>query len=223
MNFRGLVLLAVLSFSLSAFADSVLYTQGFDGTGVAYASQNDTNVYGLFAQMYDNFVINTGGGYAITDVQWTGEYFNPPQQGPITGWSINFYADSGGQPGALLYTQHTAGTGNETFLGMFGGFPTYTYDIATNWDPTSGTQYWASVVPDLGYPPEWGWSTSSGPHVLGDGISYQDFFGVRSQIPADMAFTLIGYGYEGVPEPGTIVTLGTGVLGIAGAIRRKLI
>lgn len=224
MRFRGLALLALLVLSVSAFADSVLYTQPFDGTGTAYASQNDTAGFGLYAQMYDNFNINTGGEYSINKMQWTGEYFNPPQQSPITGWNINFYADSGGQPGALLFAFHVAGNGNETFIGNFGGFPAYTYDVAgINWDPNSGTEYWASVYPDLDFPPQWGWSTSGGSHPSGDGISYQDFFGTRSQIPADMAFTLIGAADEGVPEPGTFLMLGTAVLGAAGAIRRRLL
>jgi hypothetical protein len=216
----GLVVAAVLAISLSAVAaDQVLYTQPFDGLGDGYSSQNDTNGNGLFAQVYDNFTINAGGDYAIHRVQFTGEYFNPPEQGPITGWTVNFYSDAG-QPGSLLHSEHVQGTGGETFLGNFGGFPVYTYDIPVNWDPISGTTYWLSVYPDLGFPPQWGWSSATG----GDGISYQDFFGTRSQLNVDMAFTIIGdlKGGGGVPEPGTLVMLGTGILGLAGAVRRKL-
>ena len=115
-----------------------------------------------------------GGDYEVHDVQWTGEYFNPPQQGPITGWTIDLYSDTAGQPGSLITNFHVNGNGNETFLGTFGGFPTYTYDVTINWDPTSGTQYWASLYPDLGYPPQWGWaSANTGPQMFGDGISYR--------------------------------------------------
>jgi hypothetical protein len=221
MNFRKIAILAtaLLALSLSAFAaDHVLYSQAFDGTGNAYSSQNDVANFGNFATVYDNFTVNAGGDYSIHQVQWTGEYFNPPQQGQITAWTVTFYADAAGQPGAPFCSTNVGGTGNETFLGSFGGFPTYTYSLPVNCDPQSGTQYWLSVIPDLGFPPQWGWSSATG----GDGIAYQDFFGTRSQLAADMSFTLIGDLKGGVPEPGTLVMLGTGVLGLAGAIRRKL-
>ena len=76
--------------------------------------------------------------------------------------------------------------------------------------------YWASVVPDLGFPPQWGWASGTG----GDGISYQDFFGTRTQLGSDMAFAIDGT--QVTPEPGTLIMLGTGILGIAGTLRRKL-
>jgi hypothetical protein len=219
---RKLAIFVLLAMSVTAFAaDHVLYNQTFDQTGNAYSSQNDTNGLGNFATMYDNFTVNAGGDYYIDEVKFTGEYFNPPTQGAITAWTVTFYADAAGQPGTSLFTFNVAGTGGETFLGNFGGFPTYTYDITGfKWDPMSGTQYWLSVVPDLGFPPQWGWSSGTG----GDGISYQDFFGVRSQLFADMSFTLVGdlKGVQTTPEPGTLIMLGTGVLGLAGAIRRKL-
>ena len=211
--------LCALVLSVPAWASSILYSQPFDGTGNAYSSQNDTTGgNGLFAQVYDNFTL--GSNSTITEVQFTGEYFNPPQQGSITGWTVNLYGDSVGQPGSLLDTFHVGGTGGETFLGTFGGFPTYTYDIAgLNFATTAGTQYWLDVYPDLGFPPQWGWSSGTG----GDGVAYQDFFGSRSELGADMAFTLIGNPGGGTtPEPGTLILLGTGALALMGSLRRKL-
>jgi hypothetical protein len=221
MNFRKLAILATAVFALSLAANAdTLYTQTFDQTGNFYSSQNDTGGgNGLFAQVYDNFKVSSD--FTATEVQFVGGYFNPPAQGQITGWTIQVYADAAGQPGSLLSSTAIAGTGGETFLGNFGGFPAYSYDIAgLNFAGTAGTQYWLSVYPDLAFPPQWGWGSASG----GDGVSYQDFFGTRSQLAADMAFTVIGTtgGGGGVPEPGTLVMLGTGALGLAGAIRRKL-
>ena len=163
-------LLALLALTLATAAPasaSVLYSQPFDGSGNAFSSQNDTNGggFGNFATVYDNFSL--AGTSNITSVQWTGLYFNPPAQGTIPGFTVAFWADSAGQPGGLLASQFVAGAANETSLGSFGGFPAFSYDLTlpTAFTAQAGTQYWMSVVPDLGFPPQWGWASGSG----GDG------------------------------------------------------
>jgi len=206
-----LAALFALVLTASAFADSTLYTQPYDGKAILNASQNDAGGLGNFASVYDNWNINPGGIYTVNEVQFTGGYFNG-DPGTITGWTVNVYFDNAGQPGNLQHTAHISGNGNETSLG--GNI--YSYDLTgLGFQELSGIEYWISVIPDLTFPPQWGWATGTG----GDGVAYQDFFGSRSQLAADQAFTLIG---TAVPEPGTLVMLGTGVLGLAGAIRRKL-
>ncbi len=207
-------LVFVLLLTGVSFAN-IVYSQDFDHTGNSYNSQNDPLFYGVFVQVYDNFTL--GESNTINEVFLTGNYFAPPEGGLATGWTIQFYADTAGQPGSLLSTVHFNDNGNETFIGNVGGFPTYTYDIAgLNFTAQAGVQYWLSVYPDVQFPPQWGWASATG----GDGISYQDFFGIRSQLDADMAFTLIG-GNVGTPEPGSLMLLGAGLLGLGGLIRRK--
>ncbi len=77
------------------------------------------------------------------------------------------------------------------------------------------TTYWLSVVPNLTFPPQWGWAQG----MMGDGLAYQDFFGARSPLAVDFAFNVQGVP---TPEPGSLILMGTGILGLAGMLRRKL-
>jgi hypothetical protein len=197
----------------------LVYAQNSDFNG-AISSQNDTTGgNGLFAQAWDNFTLGTNT--SIEEVQWIGSYFNPPNQGVITGFTVQFWSDSGGQPGVMLQDNFTATNANEQSLGLDNaGDPTFLYglNLSTAFSASANTQYWLSVYPDLGFPPQWGWETGTG----GDGASWQCFVGACGPIGNDLAFALFGTQGTGTPEPGTLVLLGTGILGLAGSIRRKL-
>ena len=219
-TFKRSVLWALAIFMLSAGTTlhaGLLYTQPFDGTGTAFASQNDTNTGGSgnFATMYDNFTLASNSN--LTGVQFTGEYFGPPGPGTITAWTLTFYNDAAGIPGAPIASGFFLGNGGETFLGTFGGLTTNTYELDFGAFPVLAGTYWLSVVPDLGFPPQWGWSTATG----GDGGAYQCFEGTCAPSPGvDMAFNILGD--ASVPEPVSMTLVGAGLALLAfGARRRK--
>lgn len=94
-----------------------------------YDSQNDTSGLGNFATTYDDFTL--GATAAINQMQWVGGYFNSQSLGPITQWTLSFYANDGGQPGTLLHGFVIAGNGGEIFLQSdVLGDPNYLYTAA---------------------------------------------------------------------------------------------
>ncbi|MBA3897330.1 MAG: PEP-CTERM sorting domain-containing protein [Sphingomonadaceae bacterium] len=190
---------------------ATLYSQPYDNTGNLLASQNDTTGgNGNFATAFDDFTLASGGN--ITGLSFTGGYFNPPTVGNITGFTVKFYANNAGQPGGALSTTTVAGNAGESCAGTI-----CTYALAANFSATAGTKYWMSIVPDLGFPPQWGWATSA----VGNGVAYQDFLGTRSALPNDFAFTLTGN--AAVPEPAAwaMMLVGFGLAGTALRSRRQ--
>jgi hypothetical protein len=188
--------------------------QPWDGGSNLFGSQNDTNGLGNFATVYQQFTLAKGTSYYdVESFHWVGGYFNPGNQGPITAWTLTLYSDSGGTPGSAIASGFFPGTGGETFIGNVNGFPIYVYWLYfQSFDMAPGT-YWASVVPDLGFPPQWGWATSTGTDP-----GYQCFFGTCGLSGVGFAYAVDG---RPIPEPGTLIMLGTGILGLAGSLRRK--
>jgi len=208
--------LAILT-PFQAAQASVIFSQAADfPSGNVFASQNDTNSFGNFATVYDNFSFSSDN--LVDGVDWVGGYFNPPTAAPISSFALSIFGNNAGQPGSLLFSETITGNAGETFIGTDNnGRLTYSYSasLTNTFLAQAGATYWLAIVPSLGFPPQWGWYTSS----EGDGVGYQDFFGSRFQRDTDFAFSLTG---QKVPEPSAILgLLGLGLLGIVSQFKQK--
>jgi PEP-CTERM motif len=217
-----LTALLALASAVSGFAQlpcgvaNQIVCQPWDGGSNLFASQNDTvSGFGNFATSYTQFTLpNTASDWSLESFHWVGGYYNPAVQGPITAWTLEFYNDNAGIPGNPIAIGNFPGNGGETFIGNVNGFPIYVYWLYfQDFDVLPGT-YWASVVPDLGFPPQWGWATATG------GLGYRCFFGACANV-AGLSYAIDGT--PTIPEPSTLIMLGTGILGLAGTLRRKLL
>jgi hypothetical protein len=92
-------------------------------------------------------------------------------------------------------------------------------NFGTSYDVPGGTN-WISLYAAAGQHPDTYWSNANVTPTGSTTLSYDLTSGTISGYPSSLVFSV--YGTPTVPEPGSIVLLGTGILGFAGVLRRKL-
>ena len=191
---------------------AILYSQPSNNFGFFY-SQHDTSGSGSDATTYDNFTL--GSTSTISSVSWDGGFL-PGTHTAITSFTLTFYSDNAGQPGAAIDVETISGNAGETATGtdtLLDDTFAYSATLPTAFTATGGTQYWLSIVGNMnsGGAFIFGWMNSN----AGDGVGYQDLFSQRAE-KTDSAFTLSGTA-SSVPEPSSFATLSIG-MGICGVI-----
>lgn len=155
--------------------DSIKWEQLPNG-GSGLASQDD-QCYPFLAESADNFM---GDGADIVGVGWWGVYWNGTPL-PPDGFRISIFADNGGSPGDLLYTEET-GTYNETVGDPYG----YCANLAAPFTKADGVGYHLGVTAVFCFPPQWGYATGDG-----DGAEMHfrsAFFGFPDWVPGAVVF-----------------------------------
>jgi hypothetical protein len=180
---------------------------------------------------FDSFRLSSPS--QINTVTWEGGYFGPGTQVPISNFSLAFYTDAGGTPGAQIGPTEIIpfANANESNLRTQTGsdgrpvlVADYSANLPNSFLAASDTPYWLSIAANIpGY--SVGQPTQFGIHIGqgGDGTSFQEFLGGNFVRPNDLAFSHIGVNNV-IPEPTSLAAWA--VMGLSGLVycrhRRKV-
>ena len=127
----------------------VLYDQYNNAAGTASLSATFTDFPTFSSDLADDFVVPGGETWNVQSIDADGVYFNGA--GPATNWNVFIYTDSGGLPGAQVYS-----TVNQpvTQVGT-----TFTVNLTPAAVLAAGT-YWIEIQANMtfGTQGEWGWT-----------------------------------------------------------------
>jgi hypothetical protein len=196
---RLLPLLLVLALSCTAGATIVYDNLGASSNGV-------DSIFG-FGPLADSF--STGAnGLILTQVGLKLEDVGAP-----TGsFTIQLLADNNISPGNPIYTVATVQDGSLT-----DSLQDYFFNLSQAQALAPNTRYWIGLSSTDSSNANWSWTVDTS----GIGVSGEYFANVNGVFTNDNGAYQMQISGD-VPEPATLVTLGTGFVGVLCSLRRKL-
>ncbi|MGB2805028.1 MAG: dockerin type I repeat-containing protein [Candidatus Zixiibacteriota bacterium] len=185
--------------------DPIIWNNGgTSSVSTLFSSQNDA-MYPFVSQMADDFQFATD--MLVTDVHWWGGFWGGTAFDPCDFY-IYFYADDGtgnaptgggmGDPApTALATYH--------FVGVSGlpldpnGFYEYDVDLSPPFSAAAGVKYWVAIQADFPYPPQWGWTNTSGIQLHNAAQGFP-FLGIPFWTDPDPDLVDMAYYLTGLPD-----------------------
>lgn len=193
---------------------AVIFDNGIGVGGISSAVGSDPSANSTFRFMAEEFRPTSNA--TVTTVRWSGMYSPADTPTATDSFTLIFYADSLGLPGAVLnaFSVGDSVWRTDSTFDVF-GYDIYSYTAAVNQPVVSGINYWLSIVNDTTADTNDSW------------LWGRDSRGVlaRSSNQATWeSFSLgnLDFALEGtvVPEPGTATLLFGGLLCVLARRRR---
>ena len=219
-------LLAILCLALTGFAQTIFSEGPIDGNDNAFfvTGPNLPNIVGSVQDISNGFVAASSSNF------FTYLEFGEWSVGAPTsfGWSLSASA-FGNELGSATVAQNA---GNSTLL-FTNGFGYGVYDVKASITPaalTAGNTYWLSIsnATDASNDGTQAWDVpnggSGGPAICNFRQSGTNFGACIEDgvIFGGESFTISSLPPPTTPEPSSILLFGSGILGIAGILRRRL-
>ena len=218
LKFLTLVVLLVLAAFSAAQASTYSQALNLNGDGGPYSYPNQ--------QIADAFQLAAPA--TLSTLSWYGDNFALSFP-PTVAFTINLYADAGGLPASSPFSSQSV-TASAVDTGLSEGdccsakaeIFLFNATLPSGVGLSAGTTYWLSVV-DVSASNNifrWANGTSAWGGDFGNawGVpgSWGNLTGLRAQSAYDLNPT------SAVPEPASFALLGSGIVGLAGVLRRKI-